>query len=204
MNFNDAELAVLASGVVRIGVFFRLDVEPEPVRLWLGFGDIEPGVDIFDPAGARYRGLGQLTNVPAFRQLLNGAAERVEFAMSGVSGDVFEKAITSGDEDAVKGRPATVGFGLFGDRWDSLLGGLHWCAYYVADYLVLSQTEADGEGNGMRSVALSCSTRFTGRRRPSLAYFTDQDQQARHPGDLSCSLTPQYAHGFNKTWPVFS
>jgi hypothetical protein len=202
MNFNDAELAALDSGVVPIGVFFRLDVAPEPVRLWLGFGDIRPGVNIYDPDGmALYRGLGELQNIPAIRQLLNGAAERVEFSLSGVGGELHAIA-SGGDSEAVKGRPVTLGFGLMDERW-ALLGVLHWCAYYVADYLGGSQTVDDATSEVVNVITLSCGTRFTGRRRPGYAYFSDQDQQARFPGDLFCSLAPNYAHGFNKTWPVF-
>lgn len=200
MNFSDLELAALASGVVRIGIFFRLDVAPDPVRLWLGFGNIAPGSDVLDPGGALYQGLGELRDVPAFKQLLNGTAERVEFTVSGVSGRLLEIA-SGGDSEAIKGRAVTLGFGLFGSSWSALLGGVHWCAYFVADYLQISQSA--GEGDVVRAITLSCGTRFTGRRRPSYAYFSDQDQQARFPGDLACSLTKNYAHGFNKTWPVF-
>ncbi|QOG20468.1 hypothetical protein [Bradyrhizobium sp. SEMIA] len=201
MDFNDAELAALAAGLPCIGVFFRLDLEPEPVRLWLGFGDIKPGINVFDDAGALYQGLGVLQDVPAINQLINGAAERVEFSLSGVSGPVQE--IASGDDaDSVKGRPVTVGFGLFGPDW-AMLGPVHWCAYYVADYLAGSQTVDDETSQIVNVITLSCGTRFTGRRRPSYAYFSDKDQQARHPGDKSCSLVPNYAHGFNKIWPVF-
>ncbi|WLB43013.1 hypothetical protein QIH93_20925 [Bradyrhizobium ottawaense] len=200
MKFSEPELAALASGVVRIGIFFRLDVAPDPVRLWLGFGNIAPGADVLDPGGALYRGLGELRDVPAFKQLLNGTAERVEFTLSGVSGGLLE--IASGDDsEAIKGCAATLGFGLFGNSWSALLGGVHWCAYYAADYLQIAQSES--EGGFVRSIALSCGTRFTGRRRPSYGYFSDQDQQARFPGDLFCSLAKNYAHGYNKTFPVF-
>lgn len=201
MNFSDVELAALASGVMRIGVFFRLDVEPDPVRLWLGFGDIKPGADIYDPSGALYNGLGQINNAPAFKQLLNGAAERVEFTISGVSGRILE--IASGDDsDAVKGRQVNVGFGLMDAAW-ALIGPVHWSAFYIADFISIDQQAADVNSPIVRTLALSCGTRFTGRRRPSLSYLSDPDQQRRFPGDLFCSLAKNYAHGFNKTWPTF-
>ncbi|BAL76010.1 hypothetical protein [Bradyrhizobium cosmicum] len=202
MNFSDAELAALESGVHNIGIFFRLDIEPEPVRLWLGFGDIKPGADVFDPAGGLYRGLGELKDVPAFKQLLNGAAERVEFTLSGVSGQMLDLA--SGDDaEAVKGRPVTLGFALMNERW-ALIGGLHWCAFYVADYLGGQQPATDDlTAVPVSTISLSCGTRFTGRRRPSYGYLSDKDQQARHPGDLSCSLILNYAHGFTKIFPVY-
>lgn len=200
MIFNDAELAALDGDFHNIGVFFRLDTDPV-VRLWLGFGNIQPGVNVFDPGGAIYQGFGELKDVPAFNQLLNGAAERVDFTVSGVSGDLL--LIASGDDsDAVKGKTVTVGFALMDSQW-ALLGEIHWCAFYVADYLSIEQQPVDIEGQIVRTITLSCGTRFTGRRRPSFGYLSNQDQQARFPGDLSCSLTPNYAHGFNKKWPVF-
>lgn len=203
MDFSAAELAVLESGVLKIGIFFRLDVEPEPVRLWLGHGEIEPGLNVYDTeAGATYLGMGELQNVPAIKQLINGAAERIEFTLSGVSGEVLTAA-NGDDAEAIRGAPATVGFGLFGDTWSNLLGGMHWCGFYIADYLERAQAPADIGDQITRTITLSCGSRFTGRRRPAFSYFTDQDQQARFPGDLSCSLTPNYAHGFTKKWPVF-
>ena len=47
MIFNDAEIEVLKSGMQRIGIFFRLNVDPV-VRLWLGVGKIDPGVSTFE------------------------------------------------------------------------------------------------------------------------------------------------------------
>lgn len=199
-SFNTDELAALDSGVVNKGIFFRLATDPV-VRLWLGFGKIAPGVNVLDPDGETYNGFGELVNVPTFKQLLNGSAERVDFTLSGVSGELL--GIASGnDAEEVKGKSVAVGFALMGADW-SMLGPVHWCAFYTADYLAINQQPADASSGIIRTIALSCGTRFTGRKRPSFSYFSDQDQQARHPGDLSCSLTPQYAHGFNKTWPTF-
>jgi hypothetical protein len=200
MIFTDDELAALAADTVSIGVFLRLDTVPV-IRLWLGFGDIAPGINVLDPSGATYHGFGELRDVPAFKQLLNGAAERVEFTLSGVSGDLL--ALASGDDaDAVKGKAAVLGFALMNPRW-ALIGPVHWSAFYVADYLSISQQPADALSPLIRTITLSCGSRFTGRRRPAFSYFSDQDQQARFPGDKFCSLTKNYAHGFNKTWPVF-
>ncbi|MBW7967586.1 hypothetical protein [Bradyrhizobium sp. BR 10261] len=201
MTFSDDELAALASGNVSIGVFFRLETDPI-VRLWLGFGDIAPGVNVLDVTGAIYHGFGELRDVPAFKQLLNGAAERVEFNLSGVSGELLTLASGS-DANVVKGKPATLGFALMDADW-ALIGPVHWCAFYVADFLSVGQQPVDApEATPLRAITLSCGTRFTGRRRPSFSYFSDSDQQARYPGDLFCSLTPNYAHGYNKPWPTF-
>lgn len=201
MNLSDAELAMLQSDMVNFGIFFRLDVAPDPVRIWLGFGAIEPGTNVFDPMGAQYLGFGEMRDVPEISQLLNGAAERVEFTLSGVSGDVF--LIASGDDaEQVKGKAVTVGFALMGSDWQ-LIGPVHWLAYYVADFIGGNQAVAGPDASIVRALTLSCGTRFTGRRRPSFSYWSDQDQQARFPGDTFCSLAPNYAHGYQKTWPVY-
>ncbi|MCK1503857.1 hypothetical protein [Bradyrhizobium sp. 18] len=201
MNLNDAELAVLESGMQRIGVFFRLATTPV-VRLWLGIGNIEPGVNVFDLAGATYQGFGELQNVPEFNQMINGAAQRVEFSLSGVSGDVLALA-SSGDAEDVKGKAVAVGLGIFSPTW-ALLGSVKWFANYTADYLSVEQAATDDPLQQIvRTVKLSCGSLMTGRRRPSFSYLSDQDQQARSPGDLFCSLVGKFPLGFNKAWPVF-
>lgn len=202
MILNAAELAALESGAYRIAIFFRLDVVP-PVRLWLGIGAIEPGANTFDYAGATYYGFGELADVPSVNQLINGRAERVEFTLSGVSGKMLQIA-SGGDADQVKGVDVVTGFALIAPDWQSLLGPVKWCAAYVADYLALDQTVTDDPAIPIsRTIRLSCGSLMTGRRRPGLAYFTDQDQRARFPGDRFCERTPLYASGFNKAWPTF-
>lgn len=200
MNFSTDEIAALEADTQNIGVFFRLDTNPV-VRMWLGFFDIAPGVNVMDPSGATYAGFGEIRNIPTFKQLLNGAAERVEFTLSGVSGDLLAIA-SGGDAQQVKGKSVAVGFALFAPDW-SLLGPIHWTAHYIADFLAVDQQPADVSNSIIRTITLSCGSRFTGRRRPAYSYLSDQDQQARFPGDLFCRHTIDYAHGFNKTWPVF-
>jgi hypothetical protein len=200
MILNDDELAQLESGSQRIGLFFRLETDPI-IRLWLGAGNIQPGVNAYDLTGAEYVGFGAIQDIPAFKQLVNGKAVRVDFTISGVSGDILTIA-SGGDAEQVKGKRVAVGFALMAADW-SLLGSVKWCANYVADYLSIQQSVEDPMQPIVRSITLSCGTLMTARRRPSYAYFSDQDQQARFPGDRFCERTPVYANGFNKTWPTF-
>lgn len=198
---NAAELATLEGGAVRLGVFFRLDTDPI-VRLWLGFGDIAPGVNAYDPDGVLYQGFGEIGNLPAFKQLINGRAERVEFTVSGVSGEILQIA-SGGAPFEVKGKRVAFGFALMDATW-TMLGPVKWCANYTADYLSIEQALTEDAGQPIvRAIKLSCGSMLTARRRPALSYFSDQDQQARSPGDRFCERTPIYCTGFNKAWPTF-
>jgi hypothetical protein len=201
MTLNDDELAALQSGATRIGVFFRLDTDPI-VRIWLGFGDIASGVNTYDPSGALYHGFGEIQNLPVFRQLINGSAERVDFTISGVSGEILSVA-SGGDPDQVKGKRVAFGFALMDQAW-VMLGAVKWCANYTADYLAIEQAlTGDPAQPVVRTIRLSCGTLLTARRRPALSYFSDQDQRSRSPGDRFCERTPIYCTGFNKSWPTF-
>jgi len=200
MQFNDAELAVMASGTYSIGIFFRLETDPV-VRLWMAHGSIEVGINAYDPSGATYTGFGELLAVPVVKQLLNGTAERVDFTLSGVSGEVLSKAL--GEAPTVKNKIVRVGFAFMSPPSWATIGEIHWFGKYVADFVQIDQAPADAADEITRVLTLSCSTRFTGRRRPAFSYYTDADQQARFPGDQSCEYVTLYAHGYNKQWPSF-
>ncbi|WP_416192951.1 hypothetical protein [Nitrobacter sp. TKz-YC01] len=203
MNLSQDELAALARNSARIGVFFRLETDPV-VRLWLGVGPFETTQpDVLDGTGAKYNGFGEVGSVPALKQMVNGAAQRVEFTISGVTGDILQIA-SGGDAQQVKGKRVSVGFAVMDDNW-SLLGPIKWIQNYTADYLAIQQVAPTEVGQlTVRTVTLSAGTLMTGRRRPGLAYFTNQDQRARYPTDYFCERTPLYANGFNKTWPRLS
>jgi hypothetical protein len=200
MILNDDENDALRSGKQRIGIFFRLETDPV-VRLWLGFGKIRPGENRLDSSGEEYKGFGAIQNIPSIKQLLNGRAARVEFTISGVSGEILRIA-SGGDAKQVKGKPVSVGFALMGRDWQ-LLGPIHWTASYTADYLGLQESGEDPMQPIVRTITLSCGTLNTDRRRPLYGSFTNPDQQARYPRDTFCERTPTYAHGFQMPWPVF-
>lgn len=201
MNLNDEEIAALSGDVINLAAFFRLETDPV-VRLWLGFGNIYASSSVLDPDGAEYVGFGEISSLPEFSQMINGAAERVEFTVSGVAGPILEIA-AAGDATDVQGKRVSVGFGIFNESWQ-LLGAPRWFAHYRADVLsIAQQTSTDPAQPIVRSITLSCGSLMTMRRRPARAYLSDQDQQARFPGDLFCSLVGKYATGFNKKWPTF-
>lgn len=203
MILNDAERAALGTGVQNIAVFFRLETDDEPVRLWLGFGHFS-STNTLDPDGALYNGFGEIYELPSFAQNINGAASRVDFGLSGVSGEVLDIA-SGNDAESIQGKRVDVGIGFFGSDWKQLLGDVHWFANYLADVLTVQQEETrDPENPEVRKIVLSAGSRMTARRRPGLSYLTQQDQQARSPGDKFCNLVGRYAHGWPKKWPQFT
>lgn len=201
MNLSVDEIAALESGAIRVGIFFRMETDPV-IRLWLGFGDIKPGTNALDTDGQTYAGMGVIKEVPSLKHLINGRADRVDFTVSGVSGELLEIA-SGGDAQQIKGKRVSVGFAIMSPGW-GLLGSIKWVANLTADYLAIKQgTSEDPKAPIVRTVTLSCGSLMTARRRPTYSYFTHQDQVARYPGDMFCERTPAYANGFNKTWPTF-
>jgi hypothetical protein len=203
MNLSSAELTALDQAAVRIGLFFRLDTVPTPVRLWGGIGPCKPGVNALDPVdGASYAGFGELGNVPAFQQLINGAAERVEFTLSGVSAEVANIA-TVEDADAVKNRTCALGSAIMDADWQ-MVGTVHWPFQGVADFLGVSiEGASEVGGEAVRVIKLSVGNGLTGRKRRGFAYWTDQDNQRRSPGDLFCQHVAKISMVARKVWPQF-
>jgi hypothetical protein len=190
----------LASGTPRVGIFFRLGItmpDGEPFRMWLGIGDCEAGIDAEDGDGSIYKGMGEMLNVPAFQQLVNGTAERVQFALSGVPQRAAQLASMEADE--VRGTPLHIGLGVFGRDWQ-LIEAPVWLKRFVVDYLSL-QRQQQGTDPAVYTISLSARSIFSGRRRPGLSFFTDEDQQRRSPGDLFCEHPRRYSQLESKAWP---
>ena len=190
------EISVLDSDTQRIGIFFRMSTTPI-VRVWLGVGDIRPGINAYDATDEIYSGLGQLLDVPALQQLINGIADRITFHASGISEETMQLAASGSN---VKGAAVALGIALFGAQWQQL-GPPKWLFRGRADFVSIQQVS---DANGVKRVMeLSVGSLFTGRRRKGLTFMTDADQQARHPGDKFCERTALYSEA-TKVWPTFS
>jgi hypothetical protein len=151
MNLSSVELVALAGNSARIGVFFRLETDPV-VRLWLGVGPFETTQpDVLDAIGAKYNGFGEIADLPALKQMVNGSAQRVDFTISGVTGDILQVA-SGGDAQQVKGKRVSVGFAVM-DENRSLLGSIKWAQNYTADYLAIQQTSPTVDGQDRHALS---------------------------------------------------
>lgn len=200
MNLNAAELSALESGAVQIGVFFRLDTD-NVTRLWLGMGKCDGGINVVDTRGELYYGAGELVDVPAFQQLINGAAEVITFGLSGVTPEIVALAARSAQR--VRGRRCLIGVVIQDSDWQPL-GAIHWGSLSYADFISLTQQPQDNPQQPiLRGASLTVSSAFSARRRARFSYFTKQDQRLRSPSDGFCDRSSTYSRLVNKTWPRF-
>lgn len=198
--FDEISAIQLAGGIVRPGVLFRMETTPT-VRLWGGAGDLEIPADAIEPSAAKYKGLGDITGLPAVQALINGIAERVDFTLSGAAIDSTAVALADRDAATVRAAQVNMGLCLFGEDWQ-LLGLPLWLWQGEADTPRISRRSSPG-GQVAREISISVGSIFTDRRRPALSYYTDVEQRHRSADDRSCERTSLYSQSVNKAWPRF-
>jgi hypothetical protein len=178
----------------RRSILFRLGSDPV-AYIWSGIGDLDLPANSLDAGVRRYLGAGKLLELPDLEQLINGAADRIEVTISGVSAEAIR--LSTEDAPSVKGASAHVGAVRFDRHWQ--LTEVEWIGQLRADTLSVASQSSD---NGRtRSVTLSMGTDFTDRSRAPLAFFTDADQRRRSPDDaifdhvagISAGLSRQFA-----------
>lgn len=176
-------------------IFFRLDTDPV-VRLWAGVGNFVMPQDTveteLDAALRVYRGAGELLDIPALQQMINGLAERLTFGISGVSAEAMRLA----EEEAAEVRGARVNIGLgFLDRETlQLVPPVTWLWEGEADTVPVSKQD------GTRTIGISVGTINTDRKRPTLDTYTPVIQRRRSPTDAFCDFVPLYNAGSTKKW----
>lgn len=183
----------------RVGVFVRIATDA-PLRIWFGVGPCRVGANALDQYGAVYTGFGELLNLPAFQQLINGVAERITLRLSGVSDKVVD--LVSENSAKVRGRAVNFGVAVFDRNW-MLLGAPRWIFHGVGDLISVKRAgAASPDGQASQAVELSVGTLMTGRKRPRFAYFTPQDQRGRSATDAFCDRVTLYNER-EKEWPQY-
>ena len=190
------EAAMSALGAPRYSVLVRIETTDQVIRAWAGVGDLGIPADTVEDAPATYLGVGVLGEVPAMRQLIGGVAERLEFALSVPSGDVF--ALADDDVEQVRRAPVSVGLIFFGTDWQQ--SDVAWLWNGTADSTTVSR-QANGL-NVTRQIKISAGSAFTDRTRANLSAFTDTDQRSRSAEDSFCSRVDLYTQTSTAKWPA--
>lgn len=168
---------------------FRLASDPV-CYLWTGIGNLDTPGDDIDVAGARWTGASDLLSLPALKALINGAADRVRFSLSGVSPESVRLALE--DRDTIAGAALRLGYVEFDADWQ-LVGSIHWEWLGIADVIVIGRS-SDGN-QASRTISLSVASADTLRSNSSLAFFTDADQRKRSADDAFCNQVAGITYG---------
>lgn len=203
MQFNADEIEALRSNTQNRAVLMRLATVPKPIAVWLGAGPLKipVGQSLYDPAGQIYQGMGQLPNLPAFKAMLNGKAERIDISISGVNDDVLAAAMAS--QGQVQNKECVIGIAFYSPKDWTMLGPVKWMRWGICDQMSVARVFAKTPGDVTTQViSISVGSLTTGLRRGRYAFWTDQDQQARFPGDRGCERTVQMSRIAQKTWPT--
>jgi hypothetical protein len=183
----------------RVAVVMRIDATPTPIRLWGGVANYTVAADAVEPSGATYSGMGELVGLPALSLLINGVAERVSFNLSGMPANILALADTQAN--SVRNADVRVGVQELGPDWQPL-SAMRWIWFGSCDAPSLSQTSSES-GEITRTVTLSVGTSYTGRQRPTHAYVTNTDQQARSATDKAMERVVKYSAGATRKWPNY-
>lgn len=174
-------MAIRRSWVVRIA--------SDPVcYLWTGPGPLQTPADYVDPLPPVWDGAAELLSVPALRAIINGAAERIEFLLSGVSAETLRLA--QADVASIRMAECRVGRVDFDDDWQ-VVGGVAWEWIGYADALRVQSRASDGERS--RSITLMIGSADTFRANPNFTYWTDASQRLRSPDDAFCDQVASIA-----------
>lgn len=186
-----------ALGAPAYAVLLKIGAAGGDLRIWTGIGDLEIQTDGIDAVGGPYQGIGLLSSVPPLRQLVGGAAERLEFSLAVADGPVFDLADDEADD--IINAPVDLGLVFFDADWQ-LTGPAAWLWAGSAD--VPSIGQSSDEAQITRSITLSVGTALTDRTRPVLTYFTDADQRRRSPTDRFCERVAGYTGTHTIKWPA--
>jgi hypothetical protein len=202
LYISDANAAKFGASI-NLGVFIKIalaDADGGPLRLWLGVNDVPHRFASIETEDSTYHGGGRLQTVPDFDVIINGAAERIEVTMEGVSAEAAAQIDLANPQ--VHGKRVFVGMAAFDRHWQKdtdIFALSHW----IADYYSVSGSIAVGSEPQTRTLVLSCSSGEIGRSRPRRATYTDPQQKFRYPDDDYCKNVMRYDRGFSLSWPRF-
>jgi len=186
-----------AAEQTRIYPFFAVQLlfdSPNELYFWTGTGDL-----VYD--GVTYTGTGNLMQISEVQESTDIAARGATLTLSGIPSALINLAVS---ED-YQGRTCNIKFGLIGEGLSSgsylkvsdteyleldgagtLLDVSYEGVANMFDLFTgfMDQMQID-EGPETSTISLSVENKMIDLERPRLRRYTDNDQQARFPGDLA-------------------
>lgn len=164
--------------VYRESVVARIDCDPAAL-LWAGYYPLAlPADAVIATGGEVALGGGELVSVPDFQLLIGGTAQRLDFAVSGVSAETVRLALE--DAPSVRGARVDIGIIHFNEDWS--VAEVEWENTFEARSLKVSRS-AEQNGQATRTISLTIVQGDSRRSRSINAFFTDADQRRKSPTD---------------------
>lgn len=154
---------------------------PDPAVFWTGHGPLLLPADDVVPSDTLIAGAGELVDIPALEQLINGKAQRLEVTLSGVNEATI--AIAAEEAATIPGAAVHIGRIAFDETWQ--IDAVEW--EWTGEGRGLSVSSQDTGSGRVRTLVLTVAAGDTSRRRPALSYFTDADQRYDFPDDAAFS-----------------
>lgn len=182
-----------------LGIFFRLDSDPA-LHICMGINDIPVGIDGVDEDGTVYLGAGRLNGVPTLEVLVNGQADSVEFALSGI--DPADAAPIIDELPEVRGKRVHLSITTLDDYYQPISTLIPiWTG--IASHTSDGSEPAGPTENPVMSVSLAVVTGNGTRSRPSGVLWSAAHHRALYPTDAFCDGTARLARGVAPAWPDY-
>lgn len=174
---------------------FRIEADP-PAYLWSGHGDLFVEGDAI-AGDATYLGAGDIIDIPAVAQIINSAADRIEFTLSGVTDEAQRLAFE--DRETVKGATVRIG-SLVLDENLQQVGEVDWEWDGIANSVSVKRDPAQPGQSPTRTIAMSVARGDTARTRPELDFYTDASQRLVSATDAFFSHVAGISQGSTRTF----
>lgn len=168
----------------------EFDFEDEPFYAWEG------GAGILRAAGKEWRGLGEMGRIEALPLGVNDSAGQARFVLSGVNDDFVRLARSEAHK--VVDRTVTVWMQFLSAPYQPLDPPVFMCQYFM------NKPGFTFDGPQDRIITVTARSRYDNRKKTSRAYYSDRDQQGRHPGDRFFDQTSRITAGLVIRWPKIS
>lgn len=171
MSLPEEAGAAVSSRDTGLAFLIKADFASGSKRVWTGFGNL------VTPDGQQWQGAGELLSIDGLSAALNGAAPAGTIGLSGLT-QVGYVALAKSDPSEYLQRPISVFLQPFMNR--ALFGPICPIAFRIMTSMDVTRNA------GTRTIKINHESPYVVRNNPANGWYSDRDQQSRHPGDRFC------------------